>query len=113
MLIVDDHADFRRSATALLEASGFDVVGEAPDGPTALTEIVRLNPDAVLLDIALPGQSGIELAEQLAGIADRPAVVLVSSRDASSYGERLRRAPGRGFLAKSDLSGETFAALLH
>lgn len=113
MLIVDDHADFRRSAAALLAAAGFEVVGEAPDGPTALVEVVRLGPDAVLLDIALPGLSGLDVAEALAETVDPPDVVLVSSRDAATYGERLRRSPSRGFLAKDELSGESFAALLH
>ena len=54
VLIVDDHEAFRESATALLEAEGFDVVGQAADGPEAVAEAERLQPEVVLLDIQLP-----------------------------------------------------------
>ena len=54
VLIVDDHEAFRESATALLEAEGFDVVGQAADGPEAVAEVERLQPEVVLLDIQLP-----------------------------------------------------------
>jgi DNA-binding NarL/FixJ family response regulator len=57
-LIVDDHEGFRRRARALLEAEGFDVVGEAADGETALAEAARLRPRLVLLDVEL--QRGAE-----------------------------------------------------
>ena len=80
VLIVDDHAVFRRVAWALLEAEGFAVVGEAADGETALTEAARLRPGLVLLDIQLPDLDGFEVAARLAGLADSPAVVLTSSR---------------------------------
>src|SRR3954451_14124550 len=62
VLIVDDHADFRESARALLEAEGFDVVGEAADGSEAIAEVERLRPDVVLLDIQLPDQDGFTVA---------------------------------------------------
>ena len=68
MLIVDDHADFRASARALLEAEGFEVIGEAADGREAIAEVRRLRPDVVLLDIQLPDQDGFAVAERLARI---------------------------------------------
>src|SRR5688500_5834291 len=58
VLIVDDHEVFRASARALLEASGFDVIGEAGDGPRAVMAVAALRPQIVLLDIHLPGQDG-------------------------------------------------------
>lgn len=112
VLIVDDHAEFRSSAGALLEVEGFDVVGEAADGPAALEAVARLRPDVVLLDIQLPGADGLTVAEQLSAGPDPPAVVLISSRDAVAYGQRLRETPARGFIRKSDLSGEAITALL-
>ena len=112
LLIVDDHAGFRASARALLEAEGFDVIGEAADGAQALKAVAELQPEIVLLDIQLPGLDGIEVAGQLAGGADPPAVVLVSSRDAAAYGPRLRESAVRGFIPKSALSGEALAALV-
>ena len=111
VLIVDDHEDFRASACALLEAEGFNVVGTAADGAEALAGVVTHRPDIVLLDIRLPGLDGFAVAELLARVSDPPAVVLVSSRDAG-YRARVRQSPVRGFLNKSELSGETLTALL-
>jgi DNA-binding NarL/FixJ family response regulator len=112
VLIVDDHDEFRASARALLEAEGFTVVGEAADGPDAMGAIAALRPAVVLLDIQLPGLDGLAVAEGIATGPDPPAVVLISSRDAAVYGPRLERAPARGFIAKSELSGAALAGLL-
>jgi DNA-binding NarL/FixJ family response regulator len=112
VLIVDDHDGFRESATALLEAEGFAVVGEAADGAAALAAVERLQPDVVLLDVRLPDIDGFVVAERLASVPDPPRVVLISSREAAAYGSRLRRAPARGFLAKRELSGAALAALV-
>ena len=112
VLIVDDHADFRESARALLEAEGFDVVGEAVAGRHAIAEVERLRPDVVLLDIHLPGEDGFAVAERLAAESNAPAVIFISSREAVAYGQRLETAAARGFIAKRMLSGEALAALL-
>ena len=104
VLIVDDHDAFRESASALLEAEGFAVVGEAADGGAAITETERLRPQVVLLDIQLPDIDGFAVCEQLAGEELSPLVVLTSSRDASSYRRRLGASSARGFIAKADLS---------
>jgi len=95
---------------ALLEAEGFDVLGEAADGESALTEAARLRPGLVLLDIQLPDFDGFEVATRLASLADPPAVVLTSSRPASSYRRRLADSSALGFIAKSELSGQALMA---
>jgi DNA-binding NarL/FixJ family response regulator len=112
VLIVDDNEDFRASARALLCVEGFDVVGEAGDGESALDVAERLHPEVVLLDVQLPGMDGFEVAERL--VATRPAtrIVLVSSRRRSAYEARLPGAPVAGFLGKHELSGAALAALL-
>jgi DNA-binding NarL/FixJ family response regulator len=112
VLIVDDHAAFRESASALLEGEGFEVVGAAADGETAITEVERLRPEIVLVDIQLPGLDGFDVAERLADGVDAPVVILISSRDAGTYGSRVDQAPVRGFLAKRSLSGAALADLL-
>lgn len=109
---MDDHAAFRASARALLESEGFDVVGEAADGESALRAVTAFHPDVVLLDIALPGLDGFAVAERLRDHPAAPAVVLVSSRERSDYGQRIDRAGVRGFLAKRELSGPALEALL-
>ena len=113
LLIVDDHADFRAGARALLEVDGFDVVGEAADGESALEAAHRLRPRVVLLDIQLPGIDGFRVAERLAAGDDPPMVVLTSSRSPEAFRGRLRAAGSvRGFIAKAELSGECLSALL-
>jgi DNA-binding NarL/FixJ family response regulator len=112
VLIVDDHPGFRSAARALLEADGFDVVGEAADGESGLAAAARLRPGLVLLDIQLPDLDGFAVAKRLASSQSPPAVVLVSSRDRSAYRRRLADSPARGFIAKSDLSGAAVAALV-
>jgi two-component system nitrate/nitrite response regulator NarL len=112
VLIVDDHAGFRSSARALLEADGFDVLGEAADGESAVEEARRLRPQVVLLDIQLPGMDGFAVAESLAAEPSAPAVVLVSSRGRGAYRGRLESAPTRGFITKSEFSGECLSSLL-
>jgi len=111
VLVVDDHPSFRRFATKLLQAGGFDVVGEAEDGRAALARARRLRPDLVLLDVLLPDMSGFAVAEALASHAYRPRVVLVSSRSASELGPALEKSPAAGFLTKSELTAEALAAI--
>jgi DNA-binding NarL/FixJ family response regulator len=112
VLIVDDHAEFRRAARALLEADGFEVLGEASDGESAVREAARLRPAIVLLDIHLPDLDGFEVANRIARAADAPTVVLTSSRNISSYRLRLAGSPAAAFVAKADLSGAALAALI-
>ncbi|MFZ0976407.1 MAG: response regulator [Solirubrobacteraceae bacterium] len=111
VLIVDDHAEFRRMVRELLEAEGFEVIGEAADGESALVAAARLQPRLVLLDVQLPDLDGFEVAARLAVGSDPPAVILTSTRSANSYRGRLANTPALGFIAKSELSGEALAAL--
>jgi DNA-binding NarL/FixJ family response regulator len=112
VLIVDDHDVFRAAARELLEADGFVVVGEAADGPQALVEFERLVPDVVLLDVQIPGLDGFAVAERLADMVPAPAVVLISGREAVTYGGRVGCASVAGFLPKRELSGASLARLL-
>jgi DNA-binding NarL/FixJ family response regulator len=112
VLIVDDHPSFRASARTLLEAEGYEIVGEAENGAEALQAVKDLQPDLVLLDVQLPDMDGFEVAEQLRKLADPPAVVLTSSRDSADYGSCIQVCGARGFVPKADLSGAAIAALL-
>ena len=65
----------------LLESEGFDVIGEAPDGMSAIAAAGELHPDLVLLDVNLPDLDGFEVAARITSVLGAPAVVLTSSRD--------------------------------
>ena len=112
LLIVDDHASFRASARMLLEAEGYEVVGEAQDGRSAVRAAHALRPDVVLLDVHLPDIDGFEVCERLTGNGTSPAVVLTSSRDRRDFGSALPCTGAAGFVPKAELSGAGLAAVL-
>jgi DNA-binding NarL/FixJ family response regulator len=112
VLIVDDHPSFRASARALLDAEGFEVVGEAEDGESALEAARRLRPDVILLDVQLPDMNGFDVARQLTSNGGGPCVVLVSSRDGNDFGPLVAASGACGFVPKNELSGAALTALL-
>jgi DNA-binding NarL/FixJ family response regulator len=112
VLIVDDHPGFRERARALLESEGFEVIAEAADGAGALARAEEAGPDVVLLDVQLPDLDGFQVTRRLQEGDAPPAVVLVSSRDASDYGDLIASCGARGFVPKGELSGEAVRALL-
>jgi DNA-binding response OmpR family regulator len=104
VLIVDDHASFRRLARRLFEEAGFLVVGEASDGGSAVEAARELAPSLVVLDVMLPDISGLEVARSFDAL---PAlsVLLVSSRSAEDLGVAVTD-DGRLFMRKDELSLE-------
>jgi DNA-binding NarL/FixJ family response regulator len=113
VLIVDDHPSFRASARRMLEADGYEVVGEAPDGGTAVSAACRLRPDLVLLDVRLPDMDGFEVARSLVGGTGRaPVIVLTSSHDPADLGEMSGVGGVRGFIPKGELTAGALAELL-
>src|SRR5262245_36821889 len=100
VLIVDDHPTFRQTARALLEAEGYEVVGEAADGTTAIAEAKRLKPDVMLLDVQLPDMDGFSVAEELCANGWSPDIVLTSSRDLSDFGSVVETCGAVGFVPK-------------
>jgi DNA-binding NarL/FixJ family response regulator len=111
-LIVDDHPSFRRLARKLLEAADYVVVGEAEDGASGIAAVRELRPDVVLLDVLLPDMTGFAVAKQLAGMSDRPLVVLTSSRSAADLGPLVGTEDANGFISKRDLTVAALAALV-
>lgn len=112
VLIVDDHAGFRRSARRILELDGYVIVGEAEDGHSAIEAANRLRPDIVLLDVNLPDLDGFEVARELAQQPGAPAIVLTSSHDREDFGDSLPSSRAAGFVPKGELSGAAVAALV-
>jgi DNA-binding NarL/FixJ family response regulator len=107
VVIVDDHAAFRRQARRMLVSAGYDVVGEAVDGRSAIAEVRRLNPSLVLMDVGLPDMTGFQVAE----LIDPSRVVLTSARDPRSFATRLAASRALGFLPKDELSAAAIEKL--
>jgi len=112
VLIVDDHPTFRSFARELLEGEGFEVVGESEDGASAITATAALRPDLVLLDVQLPDLTGFEVTRRLVSDGIPTVVVLVSSRDASDFGDEITASGAAGFVPKAELSGAVLTTLL-
>ncbi len=111
VLIVDDHAAFRSLARQVLQADGYDVIGEAADGRTGLDAARSLQPDVVLLDVRLPDMDGFQVAGDLAQRCTA-AVVVTSSSDDPLYPARATTSGARGFVAKHDVCGAALDRLL-
>jgi DNA-binding NarL/FixJ family response regulator len=111
ILIVDDHPSFLAAARFLLETEGFDVVGVATDGESAVREIVQASPQIVLLDISLPDMDGFKVASLLRAAGVSSTIVFTSSRDGSEFGSLVADSGGSGFIPKAELSGDALRAL--
>jgi DNA-binding NarL/FixJ family response regulator len=112
VLVVDDHPSFRKTARVLLESEGFEVVGEAADGASAIEAVRSLRPDVVLLDVYLPDIDGFEVVAALNRNGPRPKIVLTSSHDVRDFGRLVEGSGARGFIPKAELSGATLCRLL-
>jgi DNA-binding NarL/FixJ family response regulator len=111
VLIADDHALFRDSLRSLLGARGVEVVGEARDGHEAVELAWQVKPDVVLMDLRMPGMSGLEATRRLAAeLPEVKVVVLTASDDDQDLFEAIKSG-ARGYLLK-DLGGERFFELL-
>jgi DNA-binding NarL/FixJ family response regulator len=103
VLIVDDHPIFRAGLTGLvnLEAE-LTVCGEAHDAAQAMQALEKLKPDLVLLDMSLPGKSGLELLKDIRALAPQMPVLIISMHDETLFAERVIRAGGRGYIMKQE-----------
>jgi DNA-binding NarL/FixJ family response regulator len=101
VVVIDDHSLFRDGLISLLEAAGFEVVGEAGDGCGALQLVSRTQPDVVLLDIAMPEMSGIEILCQIKAQWPQVKVVMLTVLDEDQELFAAIRAGADGYLLKS------------
>jgi DNA-binding NarL/FixJ family response regulator len=113
VLIVDDHEGFRRMARMLLTRDGYDIVGEADDGSSAISAARALRPEVILLDVQLPDMDGFEVARALRPDGMDGNIILISSRDRADYGRRVTASGVRGFIGKAELSGSTIRTILN
>ena len=101
VLIADDHAVVRQGIRIVLEdVDGLDVVAEAVDGASALAQVLELAPDVAVLDVTMPGKSGLEVAKELREAGAEVAILILSMHDDPEYVLEAVRAGADGYVLK-------------
>ncbi len=112
VLVVDDQKVVREGLATLLGlVGGVEVVGTAADGDGAIELVGELDPDVVLLDLHMPGRSGVEVAEELVRGGSRSRVVVLTTYSDDEWVFAALRAGARGFLTKDASADEIVRAL--
>jgi DNA-binding NarL/FixJ family response regulator len=112
VLIADDHAILREGVRALLAATeDIEVVGQASDGRQAVDACKKLDPDVVLMDIAMPGLGGIEAALEIRKEGLRAKVLVLSQYEDREYVRRLLKAGVSGYVLKKSAGSELVGAI--
>jgi DNA-binding NarL/FixJ family response regulator len=113
LFLVDDHAIVRAGVRALLAAhEGLEVVGEADSGEEALARVAAAAPDVVLLDLSLPGMSGIAAARALREAQPGVRLVALSMHEDAEYVQGFLEAGGSGYVPKSSVETQLLDAIL-
>jgi DNA-binding NarL/FixJ family response regulator len=110
VLIVDDFTPMLSAVDALLRES-FDVVGLESDGQAALESTLKLSPDLVVLDISMPGMSGIEVAKELKSRGNNAKILFLTVRDDSDILASALAAGGLGYVAKVLMDSDLIPAM--
>jgi DNA-binding NarL/FixJ family response regulator len=112
VLVVDDHTIVRDGICALLELAGdIEVVGEAADGSEALAMIQKLEPDVVLMDIAMPVMGGLEATRRISKEFPRTKVLILTQYDDKEYVFPVIEAGASGFVSKIAASSELVSGI--
>lgn len=102
ILVVDDHSIVRQGIRSLLSNyTEFDIVGEAVDGSTGLSLVEQLMPDVVLLDIRMPGESGLDVLQKIREQEHNVRVLVLTSFDEDEYVTEALRRGADGYVLKS------------
>ncbi|HXQ80639.1 MAG TPA: response regulator transcription factor [Opitutaceae bacterium] len=112
IFLVDDHPLVREGLTKLInQEPDLFVCAEADDAGQAHAGILRTQPDAVVVDLSLQGDSGLELIKRLQDLSHPPPILVLSMHDEAFYAERALRAGALGYVMKRETSGKVVAAL--
>ena len=112
VMVVDDHPIVREGVRSLLSNySDLDVIGEADNGAKTLERAPILNPDVILLDIHLPGTTGLDILPQLRKVVPDTKVLMLTSFDDDEYVTAALRAEAHGYVLKN-VSDETLVSAI-
>ncbi|HUE20989.1 MAG TPA: response regulator transcription factor [Bryobacteraceae bacterium] len=112
ILLADDHAVVRQGFKMILAAQpDMEIVGEAGNGREALDLASQLQPDVIVMDVAMPELNGIEATRRVADVSPRSRVLALSMHKDSVYVREILRAGARGYLLKDSVSSDLLAAV--
>ena len=112
VVIADDHSVVRMGVRAMLTAeAGFEVVGEAEDGDVAITQTLELDPDILLLDLAMPRLPGLEAMRAIMGRSPRVKIILLTSTISTQQIIEALQIGARGIVEKGSVAGELLKAV--
>jgi DNA-binding NarL/FixJ family response regulator len=112
ILLADDHAVVRQGFKMILAAQpDMEIVGEAGNGREALDLAGQLQPDVIVMDVAMPELNGIEATRRVADLSPRSRVLALSMHKDSVYVREILRAGARGYLLKDSISSDLLAAV--
>ena len=101
IVIADDHHIVRTGLRALLESSALRVVGEARDGAEAVAQAIALQPDVMLLDLAMPKLNGIEVTRRVKAACPKTRVLTLTALEGPEYVQAASAAGALGYIPKS------------
>ena len=112
ILVADDHAVVRQGVKQILaDVTDMTVQDEAQNGPETLKKVTDNNYDVVLLDISMPGRSGLEVLEDIKAQHPKLAVLILSMHPEEQYAVRALRAGASGYLTKASAPQELIGAI--
>jgi len=112
ILIVDDHEVVRRGLLALLGTqAGWEVVGEAGNGPDAVKKVNQIKPDLVIMDITMPVMSGLDATRLIMETAPQTKVLIFTMHDSEQMKQSALEAGARGYVLKSNAASDLIAAI--
>jgi two-component system, NarL family, response regulator NreC len=112
ILLADDHALVRAGIRALLEKQNdMEIVGEAADGQEALDKVAELQPDVIVMDIAMPGMGGMEATKRIKSQYPHVQVLALTMLDDERYFFEIIQAGASGFIVKGALPAELLVAV--
>jgi two-component system nitrate/nitrite response regulator NarL len=112
IVVADDHPVVRSGVKGMLEnENGFEVVGEAEDGDTAITQTIELEPDILLLDLAMPRLPGLEALRAIMSKSPRVKIIMLTSTISSQQVIEALQIGARGIVLKDAAAGDLSSAL--
>lgn len=113
VLLADDHVLVREALKSLLERGGFQVVGEAGDGNTAVKLVESLRPDIAVVDISMPTANGLVAAREIGRLSPKTKTLLLTQHDEDQYVAEALEAGVKGYVLKKQAANELIDAIRH